>query len=227
MKNNSTMKTLLVMVGLLAVLWPATGAAQDVRLYVESKDPFGRNVGSPSPAGGLFPSNTYQEVSVTSPWIYDDDYRATCTGFERTGSEPEVDTSGNTSDGFVITVVTTQKWTWTTDFLLTTVINGSGHIDLDPAPDGNWYTNGQSVTLTAVPEGDGVTFAGWSGDASGSTNPLTITMDSPKTVTANFVAPGDVDLTVVSTNINGLPVGKPRVNDVSFPSGSTAPRTAQ
>ena len=56
---------------------------------------------------------------------------------------------------------------------------------ITPNPTGGTYDDGTSVTLTATPNA-GYEFTGWIGDASGTTNPLTITMDSDKTVTAIF-----------------------------------------
>ncbi|WP_408040614.1 InlB B-repeat-containing protein, partial [Tenacibaculum amylolyticum] len=50
---------------------------------------------------------------------------------------------------------------------------------------GGVYNDGTSVELTATPD-VGYQFDGWSGDATGTTNPLTITMDADKTVTAMF-----------------------------------------
>jgi uncharacterized repeat protein (TIGR02543 family) len=52
-------------------------------------------------------------------------------------------------------------------------------------PDQASYPEGSTVTLTATPA-SGWIFSGWSGDASGSTNPLQVTMDGNKTITANF-----------------------------------------
>jgi hypothetical protein len=60
-------------------------------------------------------------------------------------------------------------------------VNGS----ITASPDQATYDNGTVVTLTAVPNA-GYSFISWAGDASGSTNPITITMDSNKTVTASF-----------------------------------------
>ena len=48
------------------------------------------------------------------------------------------------------------------------------------------YSSGSVVTFTAVPT-DGYAFDHWSGDMTGDVNPLTITMDSDKNITANFV----------------------------------------
>ena len=45
---------------------------------------------------------------------------------------------------------------------------------------------GESVEINADPN-QGYIFTGWSGDANGSSNPLTITVDSAKSISANFV----------------------------------------
>ncbi len=53
------------------------------------------------------------------------------------------------------------------------------------SPAGTHFPDGTQVTLTAIPD-SGYQFAGWTGDATSSTNPLVVTMDSTKTLTANF-----------------------------------------
>ena len=55
----------------------------------------------------------------------------------------------------------------------------------NPAPADYFINNGSTMTVTAVPNSN-YRFLNWSGNASGSTNPITITMDQDKTVTANF-----------------------------------------
>jgi hypothetical protein len=62
--------------------------------------------------------------------------------------------------------------------------SGSGLVSLDPP--GGLYEDGTVVTLTAVPN-PGAVFAGWSGDAGGTANPITLTMDGDKAVTATFI----------------------------------------
>lgn len=52
-------------------------------------------------------------------------------------------------------------------------------------PDSAFYDNGMGVTLIASAN-TGRHFAGWSGDVSGSTNPVVITMDADKQVVASF-----------------------------------------
>ncbi|MGZ3754766.1 MAG: ice-binding family protein [Mucilaginibacter sp.] len=60
------------------------------------------------------------------------------------------------------------------------------------------YNYGTTAQLTATPNA-GYSFSGWSGDASGSVNPLTVTMTSNKNITALFtlnpaIGPGAINL---------------------------------
>ncbi|MCX6875625.1 MAG: hypothetical protein NTW21_17730 [Verrucomicrobia bacterium] len=48
------------------------------------------------------------------------------------------------------------------------------------------YPHGSTATLTATPD-PGYVFTGWSGDATGTANPLSVLMDADKTITASFV----------------------------------------
>ena len=52
------------------------------------------------------------------------------------------------------------------------------------ASDG-YYSAGSVVQLTASASA-GYQFSGWSGSATGAANPVTVTIDTPKSVTANF-----------------------------------------
>ena len=75
-----------------------------------------------------------------------------------------------------------------------TAINGT----VAKNPDLVGYVSGASVQLTATPT-SGYTFTSWSGDATGSVNPVTVVMNSNKNVTANFTAippqgPGTINL---------------------------------
>ncbi|OGS21198.1 MAG: hypothetical protein A3J83_07160 [Elusimicrobia bacterium RIFOXYA2_FULL_40_6] len=59
----------------------------------------------------------------------------------------------------------------------------SGSVTLNPA--GGTYTAGTSVQVTATTN-SGYTFANWSGDASGTSNSVSVVVNSNKSVTANF-----------------------------------------
>ncbi|MCR9288906.1 MAG: S8 family serine peptidase [Bacteroidetes bacterium] len=83
-------------------------------------------------------------------------------------------------------------------YTLTTNTNGNGSVS-----PGGTYNGGSSVTISATPDA-GYQFDGWSGDLSGSTNPITFTISSNMNVTANFslIPPNQYTLTT-STNGNG------------------------
>ena len=72
-------------------------------------------------------------------------------------------------------------------YVLTVTIIGTGTVA--KSPDKAKYTSNIDVTLTAT-AGAGWVFSGWSGDASGSTNPLTVTMTAAKSITATFAFEG-------------------------------------
>ena len=74
--------------------------------------------------------------------------------------------------------------TFTQDqYTLTVTISGSGSVS--KLPNEATYTWGTNVTLTAT-SAIGWSFAGWSGDALGASNPITINMTGNKAVTAAF-----------------------------------------
>jgi uncharacterized repeat protein (TIGR02543 family) len=69
------------------------------------------------------------------------------------------------------------------EYPLTVDTVGNGSVTVDPHQAGYHY--GDVVTLTATAD-PGWTFAGWSGDLSGSANPATITITGDASVTATF-----------------------------------------
>jgi hypothetical protein len=69
------------------------------------------------------------------------------------------------------------------EYSLNVTIEGEGTVNRDP--DQSSYTEGDEVTLTAE-AASGWSFKEWDGDLSGSTNPVTITMDEEKSITAIF-----------------------------------------
>ncbi|HEY5910404.1 MAG TPA: chitobiase/beta-hexosaminidase C-terminal domain-containing protein [Verrucomicrobiae bacterium] len=68
---------------------------------------------------------------------------------------------------------------------LTIMITGDGRVSVSPRA--NTYSLGQSIVLTASPD-TGQSFLGWTGDATGSQNLLTLSMNQSRLVTASFTA---------------------------------------
>jgi hypothetical protein len=91
--------------------------------------------------------------------------------------------------------------------LTTTGVNGS----VSRNPNQTNFNMGESVTITGTAS-NGYVFVGWSGHAVGMTNPLTVMMNTNKTITGNFKLPGDNWLiahtlaggsaTITSSNVN-------------------------
>lgn len=101
-------------------------------------------------------------------------------------------------------------------FDLTTSVNGSGTV----SPPSGTYPNGQAVTITATPD-TGWQFDHWSGDASGTTNPITVSMDADKHIIANFTEIPNYDLT---TGVDGQGTVSPESG--TFQQGTTVQITA-
>ena len=80
---------------------------------------------------------------------------------------------------------------------ITIVVNGSGTVD--PSEGIHSYYEGQTLILTAIPA-FGFEFDSWSGDLTGTENPVTITMDTDKNIVALFVEIPSYALTVTAEN---------------------------
>ncbi|WP_367363485.1 PEGA domain-containing protein [Mesotoga sp.] len=106
----------------------------------------------------------------------------------------------------------------------TLAVNIVGQGTVTKNPDKAAYTHGEVVQLTANPA-DNWNFTGWSGDLAGSTNPESITMNSDKTVTANFSI---VQYTITASAGAGgtiSPSGQVKVNHGSNQSFSISANT--
>ncbi|MCX7703854.1 MAG: PKD domain-containing protein, partial [Planctomycetota bacterium] len=125
------------------------------------------------------------------------------TGFNASGSG--LPTSGpDTQLDFNITENTVITWNWDVQHRLDiniSPING-GSVTAPPPLDNGYYSSGTILQLTAS-AASGYGFYQWSGDASGNTNPLTVTMNSYKNITAEFVVLPHADFTASQTVFYG------------------------
>ena len=122
--------------------------------------------------------------------------------------------------------VTTDTFTVTTSpqYTLTVAASPSNGGTVTLSPSGGKYPSGTVVTLTAT-AASGYSFTGWQGDATGSTNPTTVTMNADKTVTANFASTTQYTLTVAASPSNGGSVTK-NPNQTQYASGTVVTLTA-
>jgi hypothetical protein len=88
-------------------------------------------------------------------------------------------------------------------YTLNVTIVGSGSVA--KAPDQPQYDPGTVVTLTPSAQ-PAWSFSGWSGDTSGSANPLTLTMTANKNITATFVADEHIYAYLDNWNMVSIPL---------------------
>jgi uncharacterized repeat protein (TIGR02543 family) len=69
------------------------------------------------------------------------------------------------------------------NYILNITVNGNG--TTAPSVGSHTYAADTSISVTATPAA-GTTFTGWSGAAMGTSNPITVTMDGNKNLSANF-----------------------------------------
>ncbi len=146
--------------------------------------------GEPDPAAGAheITSGTVVVASMPDPIVMvEPGIRKQCTGFEGQGAVPA---SGvDLSVTFAMDEPSTITWQWKTQYLLSVLVlpAGSGSITLDGAYVATgWYDEGDDVEMFASPAAD-YEFTEWTGDIASNVNPLNVTMDSPKEITANFI----------------------------------------
>jgi hypothetical protein len=84
---------------------------------------------------------------------------------------------------------------FTAQYQLTTAASSSVAGSVSPVS-GSYYNSGAEVTVMAIPTSPWV-FSSWSGDASGTTNTVSVIMNTPKSVTGVFVN------TILACDVNG------------------------
>ena len=131
--------------------------------------------GNTSPYPGTY---TYDEVTqVTITASANTGYRFTGWSGDATGTSTSATVTMNSDKSVTANFIR--------QYTLTVAVSPSEGGNTSPYPGTYTYDEGTAVNITTTPA-SGWSFAGWSGDASGSANPITVTMNSNKTVTANF-----------------------------------------
>ncbi len=145
---------------------------------------------SPAPPVGIntITTGTLINAYMTDPVVAESRTQYLCTGWLGEGAVPA---SGIvTSFTFVLDQPSTITWLWQTQgYYLNATSNPpqGGLVTLldGVTPATGWHNVGEVADVQAVSEPD-YQFDYWSGDLSGSNNPESITMDSPKSINANF-----------------------------------------
>ena len=153
-----------------------------------------------SPSGGGTVAQSPSRSSIPSGWV------ATLTATAASGysfGSWSGDASGATSP-IQVTMDANKSVTavFIAQYTLTVAVSPSGGGSVAKSPDQTQYAAGTVVTLTATPAA-GYTFSQWQGDATGSTNPTTVTMNANRTVTAVFTPVAQYTLTVAASPPGG------------------------
>ena len=151
-------------------------AANFIRQYTLTIAAGAGGATDPEPGTYIYDSGTEVPITATA----ESGYRFS----HWTGDVP----SGHENDN-PITITMDSDKSITANFIrqyTLTIASGSGGTT-SPSPGTYVHDSGTEVSITAKPD-SGYEFSGWSGDASGTDNPTTITMNSDKSVTASFSA---------------------------------------
>ena len=178
--------------------------------------------GTPDPDVGQhqYADGTPVTASVASPVAGGAGERYVCTGWTGTGDVPATGTTNSVN--FTITQDSSITWLWQQQYSLVTDVTGSGTVNQQVVANGDskapvttWYDENTHVQLTAVPANDDWVFGRWEGDVGDTVplsktivsqeNPLLVTMDMARDITAVFLEKNPVlgvDLTEVEFIFN-------------------------
>lgn len=172
-------------------------------------------------------SNPVEGGSTSGGGLFNDDDEVTVVATSITGYSFSSWTEGSnivsTNSNYTFAVTSNRElvanFTIDTYSLIVTSSNGS----VTWIPNQTTFNAGTTVLLTAsaIP---GYIFTGWGGDATGTANPLTVTMNSNKNITANFTAIPPDTYTLDVTAINGSVSKNP--NSPTYNAGATVLLTA-
>lgn len=129
--------------------------------------------GTTDPAPGTYTYNKGTKVTIRA--IPDTNYRFIHWGDDASGTNNPITITMDSDKSIKANFIRQYKLT----------IKATQGGITTPSPGTYLYDKGTNMTITAIPD-DYYIFNGWSGNLSGRTNPSSITMDSDKSITANF-----------------------------------------
>jgi len=152
--------------------------------------------------GGSYHNNGDTATSLT-PGLHSVSFKAVSGYTTPADRSVSIASSVTTTDSGTYAVITASTYTLTLNY--NPAQGGASPSPLVPTTS---YTYGSysfgytanAVTLVQASASTGYHFTGWSGDAGGSANPITVTMNGNKNITANFAA-GDPNLGTLTVTI--------------------------
>ena len=154
------------------------------------------------------PDNAQWDVLATVNWLTPN--AAVGIGQTTLAYTVAENTTGVTRTGMILIAGVPHTVTQSAGAVVTVATVGEGSVS-----GGGTVPDGTEVTLTATPA-EGYVFSHWTGDATGTANPLTFTAEGAMSVVAHFVPQAAVDAQVEAAIEAGGYVTKDQVKDLSF-----------
>lgn len=154
------------------------------------------------------PDNAQWDVLATMDWLTPN--AAVGIGQTTLAYTVAENTTGVTRTGMILIAGVPHTVTQSAGAVVTVETVGEGSVS-----GGGTVPDGTEVTLTATPA-EGYVFSHWTGDATGTANPLTFTAEGAMSVVAHFVPQAAVDAQVEAAIEAGGYVTKEQVKDLSF-----------
>lgn len=162
---------------------------------------------------GWYDEGAAASFSITSTVVSEDEgIRYNFEGWEGEGSGSYSGTLQSHSLTMNNPIIENVKWK--KQYFLSTSENPDQGGDITPAPPGRWYNSDENADILATPASS-YQFYKWSGDLTGNTNPVSLSMTEPFTVSADFSR-------IIQVTINTSPSGLTFIADGSE---NTAPHT--
>ncbi|MEK7408931.1 MAG: hypothetical protein AAB225_28035 [Acidobacteriota bacterium] len=167
--------------------------------HVITSNPVGRSltvdgVGCTSPCTFQWTAGTQHTIATTSPQAGPTGTQYVFASWSDAGAISHTITASSSP--------ATYTANFTTQYYLTTAASPPAGGTISPAS--GWYNSGAVVSVSATPN-SGYVFSGFSGDLTGG-SPQNLTMNGPKSVTANFTPLGQVQHVITTTPVVGLSV---------------------
>lgn len=179
--------------------------AADERLYTFITDPPGLQIGVDgdtyvTPYTFTWNPGSHHPVSVVSPQNETSGSRFVYASWSDGGGQSHTITAPLSNENYTAN--------FDVEYNLTTSVNPAGTGIVNP-PDTHWYLSGQDVSVSATANA-GYVFTRWSGSLTDTANPILISMNISRTLTANFANTNN-SLSVVKTGTGtGTVTSNPR-----------------
>ena len=137
------------------------------------------------------PGQTYN-ISLTSPQFQSADIQFVFSNWSDGGAQSHAVTAPSSP--------ATYTASFATQYSLTTSVAPPDWGTVTPS---GWYNSGDTASVTATPAA-GYSFANFTGDVGGSSNPMNVPMTGPKNVVANFTSAPMVQQQITTSPVTGL-----------------------